>query len=97
MSPEVLIYIQKVKNYFENDQDAHNYFLMGIDEQKFFEELSKLASINITKKGDPSLTHDQFELVKTLCESTKLLENKNRTDLSTIYLDLGNFGKIYMN
>lgn len=97
MSPEVLIYIRKVRDYLENNQDAHDYFLIGIDEEKFFDEVSKIATKNITKKGNPALSQDQFELVKTLCESTKLLKNKERGDLSTVYLDLGNFGKLYMN
>jgi hypothetical protein len=97
MSPEVLIYIQKVKKYLENDQEAYQYFLEGVNNEKFFNELGKMAVINQEKNGDPSLNQNQFELVKTLCSSTKELENKDRNDLSTIYLDLGDFGKLYMN
>jgi hypothetical protein len=97
MSPEVLIYIQKVKMYLENDQSAYDYFLGGIDYDKFFEELGKIATTNIEKKGEPSLTQNQFELVKTLCSSKDELKNKDKNDSSTIYLDLGSFGKLYMN
>ena len=35
MSPEVLIYIQSVKNYFKTNNEAKDYFLNGNDEELF--------------------------------------------------------------
>ena len=33
MSPEVLIYLQQVKNYFETSNDAKEYFIGDADEE----------------------------------------------------------------
>lgn len=97
MPPEVLIYVQKIKSYLNNDMEAHQYFLQNNDENNFFKELINIALKNFNKNGDPTLTIDQFELIKTLCESKNQVKSKDKNDSSTIYLDLGSFGKLYMN
>ena len=33
LSPEVLIYIQSVKNYFDTNKEAGEYFLSGANEE----------------------------------------------------------------
>jgi len=49
MSPEVLIYIQSVKNYFKTNNEAKDYFLNGNDEELFFKHLSEISQKNFNK------------------------------------------------
>jgi len=39
ISPEVLIYIQTVKNYFEINNEAREFFLSNSDEELFYKHL----------------------------------------------------------
>jgi hypothetical protein len=64
MSPEVLIYVQNVRNYLSKDIDARNYFLNEIDEELFFKYLTEISQKNFEKEGEPILSKDQFELIR---------------------------------
>lgn len=61
MSPEVLIYIQNVRNFIKNDDASRNYFLSQIDEELFFSHLSEISQKNFEKDGEAMLTQSQFE------------------------------------
>ena len=65
MSPEVLIYIQSVKNYFKTNIEAKDYFLNGNDEELFFKHLSEISQKNFNKNGEVMLDKNQFELLRT--------------------------------
>lgn len=102
MSPEVLIYIQNVKNYFKNDENARNYFLNEIDEDLFFQYLSEISQKNFEKEGQPLLSVDQFEnLRKSLLfihlSKKDFPEEPKKEDNDKIFLDIGRFGKICLN
>lgn len=87
MSPEISIYLQKIKNYLETNQQAREYFIDN-NYDLFFDELIKISNENLEKKGDPSLTIDQFEEVR--------LKSRNKTE-PQIYMDLKHYGKLYLN
>jgi len=93
-STEILMYMQKLKYFIENDEESYTYFLLNTDKEKFFIELEKIATNNFTIKGEPMLTESQLELVRKSCE---LPLNNVKTDLSEVYMDLGDMGKLYMN
>ena len=63
-SPDILIYIQTVKNFLENNEGIRKYFLTNVDEDLFFENLGQIAEINLTKNGEPQLSKEQFEVLR---------------------------------
>jgi len=101
MSPEVLIYIQSVKNYFKTNNEAKDYFLNGNDEELFFKHLSEISQKNFNKNGEVMLDKNQFELLRT---TTKVITIAVKKDLpeeknigEKIFQDIKGFGKICLN
>lgn len=94
MSPEVLIYLQKIKNYLENNLEAKDYFLSNSDNDFFFIQLETLSNKNFIKNGSPELTLEQLELIRRM--SIIVLDNKKSTD-SNLFMDMGEFGQICLN
>ena len=99
MSPEVLIYVQNVRNYLNKDLEARNYFLNEIDEEMFFKYLTEISQKNFEKDGEPILTKDQFELIRKtllLIDITKK-DFKEDTPEDRLFITVGTFGKICLN
>lgn len=106
ISPEVLIYIQSVKNYFETNIEAKEYFLSNSNEELFYKHMTEIAQKNFTKNGEAILNREQFELLrKTITAITvvgkKKVEIKNEDfDYNNgvfIGLPFPNFGMICLN
>lgn len=104
VSPEVLIYLQTVKNYFEINKEAREFFLSNSDEELFYKHMSEIAQKNFEKNGDATLDREQFELLrKTIAAITviKRVEIKNEDfDYNNgvfIGLPFPNFGTICLN
>lgn len=64
-SSEVLVYLNKVKKYFETNENASLYFLEGSDSERFFNGLCEIAEKNIEERGVPELSKEQFEELRT--------------------------------
>ena len=58
MSPEVIVYIQKLKKYFKTNNEAREYFIADLDPEEFFEYLTDIAEKNFFEKEDPTLNMD---------------------------------------
>lgn len=108
ISPEVLIYVQTVKDFFKKNEKAADYFLNNSDEDNFFKHLTEIAQKNYEKDGDPMLNQEQFELLKrtikaiTIATSktpTKQIEIKNEDfDYDNgVFIGFPNFGMICLN
>jgi hypothetical protein len=104
VSPEVLIYLQTVKNYFEINKEAREFFLSNSDEELFYKHMSEIAQKNFEKNGDATLDREQFELLrKTIAAITviKRVEIKNEDfDYNNgvfIGLPFPDFGTICLN
>lgn len=104
VSPEVLIYLQTVKNYFEINKEAREFFLSNSDQELFYKHMSEIAQKNFEKNGDATLDREQFELLrKTIAAITvpKRVEIKNEDfDYDNgifIGLPFPNFGTICLN
>ena len=100
MPPEVLIYIQKVKTYLENDDKARSYFLDDVDEDLFYQHLIEISRKNFEKDGEPTLTQDQFELLRKTLRAVHISKNeKNDEDdvNEKIYMRINGFGIICLN
>lgn len=101
MPPEVLIYIQTVKNYFKTNSEARDYFLNGNDEDLFFKHLSKISQKNFEKNGEVMLDKNQFELLRTTTMVITIAVKEDFPEEKTIdekiFQDFGGFGKICLN
>lgn len=98
LSPEVLIYIQTVKNYFQTNVEAKTYFLSNMDEETFYKRLGEISQENFEKEGEVMLTKLQFELLR----NSQLIEDDidrivNSDTFEKIFMDIGKHGKICLN
>lgn len=94
MPPEVLIYIQKMKKFFEKDEESRNYFLKDVDEELFFKHLTEISLKNFEKNGTPELHVNQIELLN---KTVRALSVKDDPRLKSFTWDLGKLGLIYLN
>ena len=101
MSPEVLIYIQSVKNYFKTNNEARDYFLNGNDEELFFKHLSEISQKNFDKNGEVMLDKNQFELLRTTTKVITIAVKEETPEEKSIeekiFQDIKGFGKICLN
>lgn len=82
-SPEVLIYVQSIKNYFDTNENAREYFLKNVNYDIFFENLARISEINLKKNGEPQLTTDQFEFLRITMEIFNKIDELRENE--TIY------------
>lgn len=111
LSPEVLIYIQTVRNYFNTNKEAYDYFLGNSDEVLFFEHLADISQKNFEKEGEVMLNKEQFDLLRktikaiTIAKTNKSTNKKfeikgedfNYNNGVFIGLPFPNFGTICLN
>ena len=74
LPPEVLIYIQTVKNFFNKNEGTREYFLSQIDEDVFFKFLGDISKKNFEDNGEVMLTEIQFELLRKTLIALKISE-----------------------
>jgi hypothetical protein len=94
-SPDILIYIQTVKNFLENNEGNRKYFLTNVDEDLFFENLGQIAEINLTKNGEPQLSKEQFEVLRLSLQIFKKVDDEIQMEES-IYEYIPNNIKFYL-
>jgi hypothetical protein len=101
-SPEVLIYLQTVKNYLKTNIEAKEYFLGDSDEELFYKHLCEISQKNYKKNGEVMLDKEQFELLRTTVKAViiakKDISEQPKKDIEkNVFFDLGDFGKICLN
>lgn len=98
--PEVLIYIQTVKTYLNNNTEAKDYFIGESDEELFFNHLSEISQKNFETSGEVMLNKEQFELLRKTVAAISIakkditeepIENEN------MFFEMKGFGKICLN
>lgn len=97
MSPDVILYIQKVKQFLDRDEIARKYFLEGADEELFYKHLIEIAQKNYEKDGEPTLTQQQFELLRRTIKAITISNSDAKDMDNQIYLTINGFGKICLN
>lgn len=100
MSPDVLIYLQTIKNYFEANEEARNYFLNNVDEELFFKYLTEIAQKNYDKEGIAQLSELQLELLRRTMLVKRIIEDTNKEENDTekhLYFNTKGFGRVYLN
>ena len=81
-SPESLIYLQTIKNYFESNEEARKYFLSNLNEDEFYNSILKVAENNFRKTGEPQLTQEQLEFLRV---SLMIFKNVEDSEFNGIY------------
>lgn len=94
-SPDILIYIQTVKNFLENNKDTKEYFLTNVDEESFYVNLGQIAQINLEKNGEPQLSKEQFEILRLSLQIFKKVDDDIQIEES-IYEYIPNNIKFYL-
>jgi len=94
MSPEVLIYINKLRDFLSKNQESKEYFLHGINEEIFFEHLTEFSEKNFKENGEPTLTIEQFELIRKMLQSN---DKKEYITYPNMFWDFDGYGKICLN
>lgn len=92
LHPDVLIYLQTVKNYLENNIEAKKYFIGRNDEDAFYDLIKDIANVNYEKNREPKLTREQFELVRITLQEFTDAEKKD----DSIYEYIPNYIKFYL-
>jgi hypothetical protein len=74
LPPEVLIYIQTVKNFFSKNEGTREYFLSQIDENIFFKYLGDISKKNFEENGEVMSSEVQFELLRKTLIAMRISE-----------------------
>lgn len=98
MSPEVLIYIQTVKNYFIKNKEAREYFLNGVDEELFYKYLGEISQKNFDKEGEVMLNVNQFEFLKKAIKAISIVKDSKEEQLEEkFFVNVKGYGKFSLN
>src|ERR1017187_2942545 len=99
VAPDVLIYIQAVKNFFDKNEEAKTYFLKYLDSELFYKYLTEISQKNYEMDGEPVLHPAQMELLRKTLILHKI-SKKTTYDVTTIptsTFDTNGFCDIYLN
>jgi hypothetical protein len=91
VTTEVLMYIQSVRNYFEQNPEVRQYFIGNTDEEYFFNKLGEISQKNVDEERDAMLTQEQFEELRMVKKEMSFIYDKR------IFMDLGEYGQICLN
>jgi len=73
---EVLIYIEKIKKFFEDNETTKKYFINEKNEEKFFEVLTTISTKVFEQNGDPTLNEKQFEFIRIITRDFEFDDDK---------------------
>jgi hypothetical protein len=97
METEVLIYIQKIKTYFKNNEAARDYFVGNSDIDEFYNQLTIISSKNLKTNGQPELTKEQFELLRMTIKVIEIRKQRVFYSDDKLFMFLDDFPGICMN
>jgi hypothetical protein len=97
MDTEVLVYLQKIKNYLNTSEDAKNYFIGQADVDEFYKELTIISNKNFETKGQPELTKEQFELLRVALLATSIAKQRVFYSEDKLFMFLDDYPGICMN
>lgn len=87
---EVLMYIEKIKKFFNENETTKNYFITENNEEKFFDMLTSISLKVFEKYGDPTLSEKQFEFLRIIVKDYEIIDDYN------IYVKTSKNTKIYI-
>lgn len=87
MEPEILVYINKLKNYLKTNKEAREYFIGDLDEDVYMEKVTEYAIKNHIDKGDPTLTMEQFEYIRKIMSAEEIVNRDPTYYEPMIFID----------
>lgn len=97
MDTEVLVYLQKVKNYLNTNEEAKTYFIGNSDAEEFYKHLAVISEKNFEKSGQPELTQEQFELLRKTILAVTISKQKIVYSEDGLFMFFENYPPISMN
>jgi len=97
MDTEILVYLQKVKNYLKTNEEAKEYFIGNSDVEEFYKQLALLSVENFEKNGQPELSKEQFELLRVAVIVTTISKQRVFYSDDKLFLYLDDYPGICMN
>lgn len=97
MDSEVLVYIQKIKNFLNTNDSARDYFIGKSDVDEFYKQLSIISEKNYETNGQPELTKEQFELLRITLEVVSISQQKIFITDDGLFMIYENYPPISLN
>lgn len=97
MDTDVLVYLQKIKTFLKNNQEARDYFIGNADVDKFYEQMSIISNKNYEKSGQPELSKEQFEALRTTMIVLSIQKQRVFYSDDKLFLFLDDYPGICMN
>lgn len=97
MGSEVLVYIQKIKNFLNTNESARDYFIGKSDVDEFYKQLSIISEKNYETNGQPELTKEQFELLRLTLEVVAISQQKMFITEDGLFMVYENYPPISLN
>ena len=97
METEVLVYLQKVKNYISTNEEAKTYFIGNSDSEEFYKHLAIISEKNFEENGQPELTQEQFELLRKTILAVSVSKQKLFYSEDGLFMLFENYPPISMN
>ena len=94
MEPEVLVYLNKLKNYLKTNKEAREHFIGNLDEEEFMDKVEEMAIKNFIEKGDPTLSMSQFELIRKSMQIQEIVSRDESYYEPNIYVDKRGLSRI---
>jgi hypothetical protein len=90
---EVLIYIQNLRAYLDSNDEIKKYFIINEDEDFFYNQVSQISQFNLSAIGEPLLSVEQFENIRTLIIRNFLIKLQE----DALFVDYKEYGKFCLN
>lgn len=97
MDHEILVYIQKVKNYLKTNEEAREYFIGESDVDDFYKHLTIISEKNFNQNGQPELTKEQFELLRRTMKAEAISKQRVFYSEDKKFMFFDEYGPIGMN
>ena len=97
METEVLVYLQKVKNYISTNEEAKTYFIGNSDAEEFYKHLAIISEKNFEENGQPELTQEQFELLRKTILAVSVSKQNIFYSEDGLFMIFENYPPISMN
>ena len=97
MDTEILVYLQRVKNYLNTNEEANKYFIGDSDVDECYNQLTIVSEKNFETNGQPELTKEQFELLRIAALATAISKQRVFYSEDKLFLFLVDYPGICMN
>lgn len=94
MDSEVVVYLSKLRKYFESNKEARDYLMSDLSEEVFMDRVTEVAEKNFIEKGDPMLSMAQFEFIRKVLQFEQTGEHVPVINEPMVFIDKRGLEKI---